>query len=663
MTLILLQRIEPYGWDADDRTYYVLDDNRVYRLSAPPATPASKPKSKPKKTYGSSRRSSKRRRATTDTADEPETKDDNNTEYNDHGSDYGGMKWECVAVTLEDVRLLINSMRKTRDGNERVLRDQLEVHLLPILEKQEESRRRKQEKHDREMLSLAKMANAKRSTRIAHKVEQQKQDEKDKEEQDKLMREAEEERRAEQKRQKLERERDFRMFSREKRLKEREARRRLHQEELSQLSEDSKAGPDGAARVSERRLQLEIDRNRQALQDLEDEEEDWIFDCICGLYGQVDDGAHSIACERCNVWQHSKCVGIAESEADRPDFQFICTSCKRRIEEANTPRKTIKLKIKGPTEMAANKQRADQSPQKPVNQVQSPASTKELLQMKHQESPIQNADPGTTPSSGYHAATKAVYAANLPDLQLNPTPRLSDNIDAQGRTTGLSSAAPPTTESASSAANPHGASEGQVDAILMDPATNPDAVKGANGQGNAHLQRVPQDTADSTAPPVGTSSLTSARPILAAATTQPQHVPLDHPRALPLSTSTKEKPHGSNPRVSLAHDYRSEAMSQALGEFKEKQSSASPIANMTHPVVDFTSRQLPPLPPSQLATSMPPNHIVQPTTELTLPPISSFSNPSPVVSTAPKSHGIESGSDPLRSNENSALNGGTSSQR
>lgn len=263
-------------------------------------------------------------------------------------SNLGGMIWECVAVTLNDVQSLVNSFRKTRDGNEKTLREQLDVHLLPILEKQEESRKRRELQRQRELLSLAKMATAKRSSRIAGKVEQQKEEEKAKEEQERAQKELQTQRREEQKRLKLERERDFRMFSREKRLKERAARRHIHEEELAQLSEGRKSTPEGPTRISDRQLQSEIDRNKQALRELEEEEEEWTFDCICGLYGQVDDGAHSIACERCGIWQHSNCVGIAEAEADRSDFHFICGSCQRRIEEANTPRKTIiKLKVKG----------------------------------------------------------------------------------------------------------------------------------------------------------------------------------------------------------------------------------------------------------------------------------------------------------------------------
>ncbi|KAJ6786875.1 hypothetical protein PWT90_00016 [Aphanocladium album] len=343
-------RIEPYGWDGDDRTYYVLDDNRVYRLSEAPEPPNPRPKSK--KTYGTSRRSGKRRHTSNTPLTDGRTPDEAvASESSPSKSSLGGLTWECVAVTLDDVRGLVDGFQKTRDANEKILRNQLDMHLLPILEKQEESRKRKEAQHQRELLSLAKMANAKRSSRIAGKIEQQKEEEKIKEEQERARKQLETQHRDEQKRMNLERERDFRLFSREKRLKERAARRRLHEEELAQLSEDHKAAPDGRTRMSDRQLQSEIDRNKRALEALEEEDENWTFDCVCGLYGQVDDGAHSVACERCNVWQHSNCVGIKEAEADRADFHFICGSCKRQMENASTPRKTvIKLKIKSPQE-------------------------------------------------------------------------------------------------------------------------------------------------------------------------------------------------------------------------------------------------------------------------------------------------------------------------
>ncbi|KAL2684936.1 hypothetical protein Neosp_006029 [[Neocosmospora] mangrovei] len=340
-------RIEPYGWDAEDRTYFVLDDNRVYRLTEPP--PVTTPKPKKTKTWRGGRRASKRRRTTLSIDDDnPDTETETRDDEKQEDDGLGGMKWECLAVTLDDVRSILDGFRKTRDENEKILRDQLEEHLVPILEKQEQSRKRRELQRERELANLAKMANAKRSSRIAGKVEQQKQEEKAREE-ERHRREAESaKRREERSHLKLEKERDNRMVSREQRLREREARRLQHEEELAQLSEDSKNLSSGSGRVSERRLQAEIERNKQALKDLEEEEDDWVFDCVCGLYGQVDDGSHSVACEKCNVWQHSKCLGIREADADRPEFQFICASCTRREQEGNRPRPTIKLKVNRP---------------------------------------------------------------------------------------------------------------------------------------------------------------------------------------------------------------------------------------------------------------------------------------------------------------------------
>lgn len=43
----------------------------------------------------------------------------------------------------------------------------------------------------------------------------------------------------------------------------------------------------------------------------EEEEEEWQFSCVCGLSGQnYDDGTEMISCEKCQVWQHTKCNGL-----------------------------------------------------------------------------------------------------------------------------------------------------------------------------------------------------------------------------------------------------------------------------------------------------------------------------------------------------------------
>ncbi|KAK4040525.1 hypothetical protein C8A01DRAFT_15633 [Parachaetomium inaequale] len=345
---VFTKRIEPYGWDRQDRTYFVLDDNRLYRL-----TDASPPPPKLKKNTKKARaaqRSSKRRRVSSGAASDA---DDAHDEASDAGGpaepeddDLGGMKWECLATTLDEVRQFLSTILKSKDANEKTLRDQIQDHLLPILEKQEESRKRKQLQREKELLNLEKMAYAKRSSRIAGKMEQQKVEERVRGEERKRREEEAARRKEEQQQLKMERERDNRLMSREQRLKEREVRRRLHEEELAQLSEDSKEASNASARMSERRRLAEIERNKKALQELEEEEEDWVFDCVCGVYGHVDDGTHSVACEKCNTWQHSKCLGIDEHEADQEDFHFICSSCRRREDVANDPHpRMIKIKV------------------------------------------------------------------------------------------------------------------------------------------------------------------------------------------------------------------------------------------------------------------------------------------------------------------------------
>lgn len=53
-----------------------------------------------------------------------------------------------------------------------------------------------------------------------------------------------------------------------------------------------------------------------------------------------------MACERCNVWQHSACLGFSKQEVERNDFHFICHDCKRRQEDAMKPKiPSLKFRI------------------------------------------------------------------------------------------------------------------------------------------------------------------------------------------------------------------------------------------------------------------------------------------------------------------------------
>ncbi|RDA85136.1 hypothetical protein CP532_1552 [Ophiocordyceps camponoti-leonardi (nom. inval.)] len=403
-------RIEPYGWDKEDRTYFVLDDNRVYRSTEkPPSQVQAKPKSKSTK----SARANRRNRAAQAEDDSPDGVDDDGL---------GGRRWECVAVTLQDVRLLLDGFAKTRDENEKILRRQLEAHLVPILEKLEEAQKRKQAQRERELLNLSKLANAKRSSRIAGKVEKRKLEELAKEEEQKEREAAESKIRGEQERQRLERERDFRMFSRQRRLQEREARRLQHKEELAQLSEDSRQGPTSGGRISERHRVAKLERTKQCLEDLDREEEEWAFDCVCGLFGQVDDGTHCVACERCNVWQHSECLGISKAEADRPEFQFVCNSCRRpNGGESDAPFKTVKLKL-NPTRSSNGNSR--------VEPTQDKQSMTQGAPLGDPSNSMEQSCSGAPLSKDEETATPGVSTAAREPLE-RPAERVSPTMDAR----------------------------------------------------------------------------------------------------------------------------------------------------------------------------------------------------------------------------------------
>lgn len=364
-------RIEPFGWDKDDRIYYVLDDNRVYRSTEIPVVQA-RPKKNTKKARAQARRGNKRRRVSTASVDNAVADTDNDdsilpddekpndadaADEDDAADGPGGMRWECVAVSLEELQALLASIPGRRDPNEKILHDKIVEHLLPILEQQDERRKRREKEREKELLNQAKMATAKRSSRIAGRQEQQRQEDEEREEEIRRQQELEAARKEEQARRKFEKEREKRLMSREKRLQERKIRRAQHEEELAQLSEDSKNPESSAARMSERRRLAEIQKNTDALRELEEEGEDeWVFDCICGLHGKVDDGQHSISCERCNIWQHSKCLGIDQGEAEKEDFRFICNTCKHRTEKAANgllARPTIKIKSSQPKDEAS----------------------------------------------------------------------------------------------------------------------------------------------------------------------------------------------------------------------------------------------------------------------------------------------------------------------
>ena len=294
LTWLSFQRINEIGYDRHDNYYFVLDDNRLYRRTEAPMSPSPASQSKAKTKKGKmAARTSKRRR--TREADEsgndadietPQPEVSISEEQGSAADDgFGGRTWQCVAVTLGQYQDFLESIRKTRDPDEKALYKCVSDDVLPIIEQAEASQFRKKQKQEREILNMQKLATAKRSSRIEAKLEKERQEREVLEAEQKRKDNLAEAHAYQRKQSKMEEDRQSRMMTREQRLKDRELKRILHEEELARMSEEEKKADAGEARLSERHLKAEMEKKKKELAALQDEDE-WTFDCSkCGKHG------------------------------------------------------------------------------------------------------------------------------------------------------------------------------------------------------------------------------------------------------------------------------------------------------------------------------------------------------------------------------------------
>lgn len=79
----------------------------------------------------------------------------------------------------------------------------------------------------------------------------------------------------------------------------------------------------------------------------EEGEEDWYFDCTCGVHGfNLEESAPMVACEKCNVWQHIHCAigkpsdAVSQQELDIwSQREFRCHICTTQNLETKNERK------------------------------------------------------------------------------------------------------------------------------------------------------------------------------------------------------------------------------------------------------------------------------------------------------------------------------------
>ena len=180
----------------------------------------------------------------------------------------------------------METISRSRDVDEKVLYQRIADEVLPVIEKAEESQLRRLARKERELMNMQKLATAKRSSRLADKMEREREEHDALEAERKRKNDLLEAKKDQERQKKMEEARESRMMTRDQRLKEREYKRILQEEELASLSEDNKKLDAGEARMSERRLKAEMEKRRKELAALAQEDE-WSFDCsVCGVHGE-----------------------------------------------------------------------------------------------------------------------------------------------------------------------------------------------------------------------------------------------------------------------------------------------------------------------------------------------------------------------------------------
>jgi len=179
----------------------------------------------------------------------------------------------------------LESIRKSRDPDEKELHRRITDDVLPVIEKAEESQLRRKHKQERELMKMQKLATAKRSSRLEAKMERERQEQEAVDVERKKRADLIAAKENENKQKKMEEARESRMMTREQRTKDREYKRILHEEELANLSEENKRVEAGEARLSERHLATEMEKKKKELAALAEDDE-WFFDCSkCGVHG------------------------------------------------------------------------------------------------------------------------------------------------------------------------------------------------------------------------------------------------------------------------------------------------------------------------------------------------------------------------------------------
>ncbi|ORZ16229.1 hypothetical protein BCR42DRAFT_451200 [Absidia repens] len=382
-------RVDPIGYDTKGNTFWLFDDNRLYKEAAPlnkkKAMNRKKKKSIPQSTRQNLRRST---RTITTVASEH---DENLEEEEEDEEEW--TPWKLVCMTVDEWQQFPQKYGKSKHIQDQqfhqLLIDDVLPKVIPVIEEHEKNRKKQEA-----------LAYRKRSSRILvrelealehHQAVSNDLSSPEKtlsrSEQRRLQKEADEKERQVKAREERILERERKLFAKAQAEERAAEKARLDRERRLQrrhgdapidndmdgneyLIVDQESSPQQDFKIiltvadpkkkstskSKKKVTKEVKkkkaaddhtlgkrkRGRKPKVRLQEDDESWIFNCTCGVFGRnIDDGTPMIACERCNEWQHIACLRQSGQVDTRlksfDDLTFICRRCtdKEAKEEIN----------------------------------------------------------------------------------------------------------------------------------------------------------------------------------------------------------------------------------------------------------------------------------------------------------------------------------------
>ncbi|KAG2236889.1 hypothetical protein INT48_002702 [Thamnidium elegans] len=348
-------RVDPIGFDKKGSTFWLFDDNRLYKETPkPPATKKSK-SNKKKRAAPTARRSSRRNNVQAEQELEEESEEEGEW-----------IPWKLVCASKYEWEQFPSKYANSKNLDEQrfynLLVNDLIPKIIPVLEE-----------HEREIKKQEALLHRKRSSRILFKeLEALERSSSFEPESRSRSSHRIEQKSLEKEQQEMEnaaKAREARLLERERRIMEREYRALAREKGQSQEPETiiNEAEPNTTLNLKmvvtekpkkkyKKKEKFDADGNPLPKKEKLDEhgnpipkkkrgrkpkqknpdDENWEFDCICGVSGKnLDDGTPMIACEKCSVWQHIICLqksGQIGKSNSLDDINFVCHKCEDLVD-------------------------------------------------------------------------------------------------------------------------------------------------------------------------------------------------------------------------------------------------------------------------------------------------------------------------------------------